>query len=72
MNIKLINFYLNRFCLYPVDIIIQFNKRITLKKVQLLSHQYLIASRIEFYIGDCLEGEPDFQTAKYTRLGLVE
>jgi len=43
-----------------------------LKKVQLLSHQYLIASKIEFYIGDCGEGELNYQSAKYTRLGYVE
>lgn len=50
----------------------QFSKRVSLRKVQILSHQYLIASKIEFYIGDCAEGEPDYQSAKYTRLGYVE
>jgi centrosomal protein CEP104 len=62
-----------RFCLYPIDLIIQFSKKVTVKKVQLLSHQSLIASKIEFYIGDCTDAESvDFQQAKYTRLGYVE
>lgn len=62
----------SRFCLYPLELVIQFDRRIVLKKVQLLSHQYLIASKIEFYIGDCSEGELNYQSAKYTRLGYVE
>lgn len=37
--------------------------------MQLLSHQYLIASKIEFYIGDCADSEIKFENAKYTRLG---
>lgn len=62
-----------KFCLYPIDLIIQFDRKIILKKVQLLSHQYLIASKIEFYIGDCaLDEEVTYQNAKYTRLGYVE
>jgi centrosomal protein CEP104 len=66
-----LDFY-SRFCLYPNDLIIQFEKKIILKKVQLLSHQYLIASKIEFYIGDCSDSEINYQTAKYTRLGYIE
>jgi centrosomal protein CEP104 len=59
-----------KFCHYPIDMIIQFDKKIVLKKVQILSHQYLIASKIEFYIGDCPEKENiNYDTAKYTRLG---
>lgn len=64
----------SRFCLYPIELIIQFNKKIVLKKVQILSHQYLIASKIEFYIGDTSETDDhygSFESAKYTRLGWV-
>lgn len=61
-----------KFCLYPIDLIIQFDRKIILKKVQILSHQFLIASKIEFYIGDCADDEDvNFQSAKYTRLGFV-
>jgi hypothetical protein len=45
--------FLKRFCLYPIELVLQFSKKIRLKKVQILSHQYLIATKIEFFIGDC-------------------
>ncbi len=61
-----------KFCLFPSELTIQFEKRINLKKVQLLSHQFLIASKIEFYIGDCPDDDVNYQSAKYTRLGYVE
>ena len=64
-------FFFFRFCLYPIDLIIQFQKHILLKKVQILSHQYLIASKIEFFIGHCNDEEPSYQTAKFTRLGYL-
>ena len=40
--------------------------------MQILSHQFLIASKIEFYIGDCADDDINYQSAKYTRLGYVE
>jgi hypothetical protein len=49
-----------KFCLYPIELIVQFSKKIRLKKVQLLSHQYLIASKIEFFIGDLPDDTPPF------------
>ena len=61
-----------RFCLYPIDLIIQFEKKVILKKVQILSHQYLIASKIEFFIGDCSDENISYEAAKYTRLGFIE
>jgi len=62
----------SRFCLYPQDIVIQLEKRSRLKKVQVLSHQYLIASRVEFFVGDIPPDLPvNLQNARYTRLGYV-
>ncbi|XP_074654970.1 centrosomal protein of 104 kDa-like [Tubulanus polymorphus] len=61
-----------RFCLYPQDLVIQLEKRCRLRKIQLLSHQYLIATKVEFYVGDVPEGTPvSLQNARYTRLGYV-
>ena len=63
-------FLFHRFCLYPQDIVIQLDKRSRLKKVQVLSHQYLIASRVEFFVGDIPPDVPvNLQNARYTRLG---
>ncbi|ELT95484.1 hypothetical protein CAPTEDRAFT_170133 [Capitella teleta] len=62
----------SRFCLYPQDLVIQLNKRSRLRKLQILSHQYLIATKIEFYVGDVPDGTTvSLQNARYTRLGYV-
>ncbi|XP_046376699.2 centrosomal protein of 104 kDa-like isoform X4 [Haliotis rufescens] len=62
----------SRFCLYPQDIVIQLGKRSRLCKIQILSHQFLIATKIEFYVGDVPDGVPlSLDTARYTRLGYV-
>ena len=51
---------------------LELRRKFILKKVQILSHQFLIASKIEFYIGDCADDEDvNYQSAKYTRLGFV-
>ncbi|XP_052225713.1 centrosomal protein of 104 kDa-like isoform X2 [Dreissena polymorpha] len=61
-----------RYCLYPQDIVVQLEKRSRLRKIQVLSHQYLIATRIEFFVGDVPDGMPvDLDNARYTRLGYV-
>ncbi|CAF5155024.1 unnamed protein product, partial [Rotaria sp. Silwood1] len=41
----------SRLCSYPQELVLQFENYVRLKRVQLLSHQYLIASKIEFLIG---------------------
>ncbi|XP_067946532.1 centrosomal protein of 104 kDa-like [Watersipora subatra] len=62
----------SRFCLYPQDIVIQLEKRCRIRKVQVLSHQYLIASRVEFFVGDIPPDLPiNLQNARYNRLGYV-
>ncbi|KAK9872526.1 hypothetical protein WA026_017991 [Henosepilachna vigintioctopunctata] len=39
-------------CEYPQEIILQLSKRCSLRKLQLLAHQYLIPSRVELYSSD--------------------
>ncbi|XP_064642037.1 centrosomal protein of 104 kDa-like isoform X2 [Lineus longissimus] len=61
-----------RFCLYPQDLVIQLDERVRLRKIQLLSHQFLIPTKIEFYVGDVPDGTGmNLQNARYTRLGYV-
>ncbi len=59
----------SRFCSYPQELILQFENYVRIRRVQILSHQYLIgknwisnddyltvlflASKFEFFIGDC-------------------
>ncbi|XP_064610541.1 centrosomal protein of 104 kDa-like isoform X2 [Liolophura sinensis] len=61
-----------RFCLYPQDIVVQLEKRCRLRKIQILSHQFLVATKIEFYVGDVPDDTAvSLQNARYTRLGYV-
>ncbi|CAF1036738.1 unnamed protein product [Rotaria sordida] len=63
----------SRLCPYPQELILQFEKYVRLKRVQLLSHQFLIASKIEFLIGDSSSDEYlKYENARYTRLGYIE
>ena len=39
-----------RFCNYPQELLLQFQKPIRMREIQFLSHQYNIASKIEIYI----------------------
>jgi len=50
LKILLLFFY--RFCSYPQELVIRLNERTRIKKLQLLSHQYLISSKVEFYVGN--------------------
>ncbi|XP_059170552.1 centrosomal protein of 104 kDa-like isoform X3 [Physella acuta] len=62
----------SRFCLYPQDMVIQLEARSRLRKIQILSHQYLIPTKIEFFVGDVPDGAPlTLESARYARLGYV-
>lgn len=61
-----------RYCLYPQDLILHLECRSRFRKIQILSHQFLVATKIEFFVGDVPEDmvlSPD--NARYTRLGYV-
>ncbi|XP_016350607.1 centrosomal protein of 104 kDa-like isoform X3 [Sinocyclocheilus anshuiensis] len=61
-----------RFCPFPQEIILQLVERCCIRKLQLLAHQYLIPSKIEFHIGDRLpESSSPQQTHNLHRLGYV-
>nr|XP_055024570.1 centrosomal protein of 104 kDa [Misgurnus anguillicaudatus] len=61
-----------RFCPFPQEITLMLVERCRVRKLQLLAHQYLIPSKIEFHIGDRL---PDPSSPQHTqclhRLGYV-
>ncbi|CAF4563341.1 unnamed protein product, partial [Rotaria magnacalcarata] len=63
----------SRFSIYPQEIILQLENYVRLRRIQLLSHQHLIASKIEFFMGDCTSDESvTLENARYTRLGYIE
>uniref|UniRef100_A0A2K5CIS4 Centrosomal protein of 104 kDa n=1 Tax=Aotus nancymaae TaxID=37293 RepID=A0A2K5CIS4_AOTNA len=43
-----------RFCQFPQEIVLQMVERCRIRKLQLLVHQYMISSKIEFYISESL------------------
>ncbi|KAL8583520.1 hypothetical protein ACOMHN_054836 [Nucella lapillus] len=62
----------SRFCLYPQEIVVQLESRSRLRKIQILSHQFLIPTKIEFLVGDVIEGSTAYsEQARYSRLGYV-
>ena len=62
-----------RWCDFPQALVLQFPGRVTLQQVQVLSHQFKIASRVEIFIGDMPPGvKPPVSGAEgveYMRLG---
>ncbi|XP_012425851.5 centrosomal protein of 104 kDa [Taeniopygia guttata] len=61
-----------RLCQYPQEITLQLVERCRVRKLQLLAHQYMIASKIEFYISESLpEYFAPYQSERFQRLGYV-
>ncbi|MEE6483728.1 hypothetical protein FKM82_013638 [Ascaphus truei] len=61
-----------RFCQYPQEIVLQMMERCRIRKLQLLAHQYMISSKIEFYISESLpEYFTPYQSERFRRLGYV-
>ncbi|NWT70840.1 CE104 protein, partial [Prunella himalayana] len=61
-----------RLCQYPQEITLQLVERCRIRKLQLLAHQYMIASKIEFYISESLpEYFAPYHSERFQRLGYV-
>ncbi|NXL91899.1 CE104 protein, partial [Alectura lathami] len=61
-----------RLCQYPQEIVLQLVERCRIRKLQLLAHQYMISSKIEFYISESLpEYFAPYQSERFRRLGYV-
>ncbi|XP_063799531.1 centrosomal protein of 104 kDa isoform X2 [Pseudophryne corroboree] len=61
-----------RFCQYPQEIVLQMVERTRIRKLQLLAHQYMISSKIEFYVSESLpEYFTPYQSERFRRLGYV-
>ncbi|XP_074970075.1 centrosomal protein of 104 kDa isoform X2 [Phalacrocorax aristotelis] len=61
-----------RHCQYPQEIVLQLVERCRIRKLQLLAHQYMISSKIEFYISESLpEYFAPYQSERFRRLGYV-
>ncbi|NWR75861.1 CE104 protein, partial [Centropus unirufus] len=61
-----------RLCQYPQEITLQLVERCRIRKLQLLAHQYMISSKVEFYISESLpEYFAPYQSERFHRLGYV-
>ncbi|XP_042687698.1 centrosomal protein of 104 kDa isoform X3 [Centrocercus urophasianus] len=61
-----------RLCQYPQEIVLQLVERCRIRKLQLLAHQYMISSKIEFFISESLpEYFAPYQSERFHRLGYV-
>ncbi|KAM7100305.1 centrosomal protein of 104 kDa isoform 1-T1 [Molossus nigricans] len=61
-----------RFCRFPQEIVLQTAERCRMKKLQLLAHQYMIPSKVEFYVSERLpEPFAPQQAERFRRLGYV-
>ena len=62
-----------RWCEFPQSLVLQFPGRVSLQQVQVLSHQFKIASRVELFIGSMPPGVPPPVTGaegvEFSRLG---
>uniref|UniRef100_A0A8I5NFH5 Centrosomal protein of 104 kDa n=1 Tax=Papio anubis TaxID=9555 RepID=A0A8I5NFH5_PAPAN len=66
------NVFAFRFCQFPQEIVLQMVERCRIRKLQLLAHQYMISSKIEFYISESLpEYFAPYQAERFRRLGYV-
>ena len=61
-----------RFCDFPQEIGFQFAGPVHLVQLQVLSHQYKIASKLELFVGTCPDGDKiSYQKCKWKRLGYL-
>ncbi|XP_054439880.1 centrosomal protein of 104 kDa isoform X1 [Pteronotus mesoamericanus] len=61
-----------RFCQFPQEIVVQMVGRCRMRKLQLLAHQYMIPSKVEFYVSESLpECFAPHQAERFRRLGYV-
>lgn len=61
-----------KFCIYPQELIIQLDSPTKMCKIQILSHQSLIATMIEIHVGTVAENTIIIpQNAKFQKLGFI-
>eukprot|EP00126_Sphaerothecum_destruens_P002107 Sdes_comp15551_c0_seq1m4512 len=61
-----------RFCTFPQVLIVKLEAALRIRKVQILSHQYKIATKLQLFIGNSPRlGSEDCADAQYEKLGYV-
>ncbi|MEW5298759.1 MAG: hypothetical protein WDW36_001843 [Sanguina aurantia] len=60
-----------RFCKYPQEILLRLEQPSKIQQIQILSHEYKIATKVEVFVGGPNPGEPDPSQAALKRLGYL-
>ena len=61
-----------KFCSYPQHVVLKLAEPGQLQGLQILSHQSLVASRLDLYIGSAVPGQPDLaENASYRSIGYL-
>lgn len=60
-----------RFCEYPQQLILQFDRLYDVRKIQILSHQSKISTSIEVFVGRTPNGNGDINSCLWDRLGYL-
>ncbi|KAK2557626.1 Centrosomal protein of 104 kDa [Acropora cervicornis] len=62
----------SRFCLYPQELVLLLREPTRVRKLQILSHQFLIPSKVEVLISRAPPGQtPSLSNSQFKRLGYV-
>lgn len=60
----------SRFCSYPQELILKFDKDVCIKQINLLSHEYKISSNIDVYYGQLSQNNSNYNyTPQYEYIG---
>ena len=62
----------SHWCEYPQALVLQFQGRVSVQQVQLLSHQFKIATRIELFVGSLAEGQAEPPASGFDASGRVK
>jgi len=58
-----------RFCRYPQEVVLRLDRPSRVQQIQILSHEYKIAQRLEIFVGTLPPGEDDVSRCAFKRLG---
>ena len=57
---------------YPIEMGLQFEGRVSLRKLSLTSHQHLISTKVEIFVGTKVRSEHNQDSANTNRTGLAQ
>lgn len=62
---------LRRFTTFPQEIVIAMEEPVHIQQIQILSHEYKIATKVEVHVGTPSAGDPEARRCNFRRLGYL-